>query len=141
MAVRLDKPWIPLTDANVAALAGHLGVAIASALVARGMLTPDGGQYVAQPSEVWQQLGVQLPQGRTGAKAGSRPFARACLDWTERKPHVAGPLGKMILTHTLEQGWVARIPGARGLEFMPVGYAGFDRLLGIMPGNLSQPDV
>ena len=108
-------------------LAGQLGVAIATALVKRGALVPDGAQYVAQADEVWGQLGVTLPGGRSAG----RPFARACLDWTERKPHVAGVLGKMILRHALDHGWVKRIPGARGMDITRAGHEGFGQVLGV----------
>lgn len=51
------------------------------------------------------------------ALAGSkRPVARRCLDWTERRPHLAGALGALLLEGMLERRWLARVPASRCLR-------------------------
>jgi len=69
-------------------------------------------------------LGIALPP------AGRRPFCRTCLDWSERRNHLAGALGAAILSHVLAQGWAARGPG-RVVTFSAAGAAAFDRAFGL----------
>ena len=57
-----------------------------------------------------------------------RALVRACVDWTEQRPHVAGALGAALLSKLLERGWVARRPDGRALNVTPAGLAGFERL-------------
>jgi DNA-binding transcriptional ArsR family regulator len=91
-------------------LAGRLGVALADTMTSRGLLdwsdgvalTPAGSQWLAE-------LGVAL-QPRRG-----QPAARACLDVTERQPHLAGAVGAALCRHALDQGWIRRIAGGRAL--------------------------
>lgn len=104
-------------------LAGRLGVQITEALIACGDLIRDGGRFHPRPSQRWSGLGVQL--------TGSVSLARPCLDWTERKPHVAGPVGRQILSHALESGWVLRSKGQRGLRVTSKGAAAFKNVLGL----------
>jgi hypothetical protein len=56
-----------------------------------------------------------------GAPAG-RLFCRPCLDWSERRPHVAGRLGAALCARCLDRGWVRRIPGTRALDVTPEGW-------------------
>ncbi|RBW53919.1 transcriptional regulator [Phaeobacter gallaeciensis] len=114
-------------------LAGRLGVALADSLNALGDLIPDGDQYTPVPSERWMKLGVHLPNG-----PGKRPFARACLDWTQRKHHIAGPLAKQLLTHALASDWVQRQTGKRGLLISATGLGAFEQILAIPSEFLSE---
>lgn len=115
-------------------LAGRLGVAIAQAMEARGMLSvpadaPAGKLYsLTEAGAAWfAALGVVLPT------AGShvRPPARRCLDWTERRHHLAGPLGAALLRRLVELGWIARTPGSRAVIVTRAGAEGLKRSLGI----------
>ncbi len=65
------------------------------------------------------RLGVDV----AGARARKRVFARACLDWSERRPHLAGALGAVLADAALDQGWVWRRPNDRGLRVTPKGAA------------------
>lgn len=109
-------------------LAGPLAVALTHAFLAQGMLIEDNGGYRAEASEYWQKIGVVLPD-----ISGRQPFARPCLDWTERQHHVAGPLGRQILTHGLDAGWLQRHAHKRGLLVTAPGRAAFDQILNIRP--------
>jgi hypothetical protein len=66
---------------------------------------------------------VLLPAGRAAlALADDAPaVGRACLDWTERVPHVSGPLGTTVCATLLGRGWLARRPGSRALRVTPRG--------------------
>jgi hypothetical protein len=65
-----------------------------------------------------------------GARARKRIFTRACLDWSERRPHLAGALGAALADAALDEGWVCRRPNDRGLRVTPKGAAELRELLG-----------
>jgi hypothetical protein len=54
-------------------------------------------------------------------REGRRPFLRPCLDWTERRPHLAGMLGQALAGHLLELDWVRRSSRSRALVITPSG--------------------
>ena len=98
-------------------LAGRLGVALADALLAEGWLEEHGRDYrvTAKGAGTLRALGIE-----TGDRPG-RPAARRCLDWTERRPHVAGPVGTALAELALRRGWVRRLRGTRALLVTPPG--------------------
>jgi DNA-binding transcriptional ArsR family regulator len=104
-------------------LAGRFGVAVTEALVARDVLRiRDGSFELSEDGEVFlAELGVDV----AGARARKRVFARACLDWSERRPHLAGALGAALADAALDHGWVRRRPNDRALS---VTHAGVDAL-------------
>ena len=109
-------------------VAGRLGVAIADGLAARGaiVLGVDAGEITEAGHAMFDQLGIRLT-----APAGSRRLlCRACLDWSERRPHLAGLVGTAILEHSLDLGWVRRGPERRALTITPVGRRRFAEDLG-----------
>ncbi|MFD6135936.1 ArsR/SmtB family transcription factor [Isoptericola sp. NPDC060257] len=98
-------------------LAGRLGVGLAEACVARGWL--DGADVLALTdagADGLRGLGVDVD----AAAAARRPTTRACLDWTERRVHLAGALGAAVGARFLDAGWVARTSG-RGLRLTSDG--------------------
>ncbi|RVT91718.1 transcriptional regulator [Rhodovarius crocodyli] len=97
-------------------LAGRMGVALADALVARGHLEldHDAGRLTEAGAAHLAALGIQ-PAG------GGRLMCRPCLDWSERRPHLAGRLGAALCRHCLDQGWLRRIPGTRAVAATPEG--------------------
>lgn len=118
-------------------IAGRLGLAIAERLLAEGAIEFDGegGRVTARGTEVLRRWGIapsadmQAPSPlRPGRR---RPWCRPCLDWSERKPHVAGQLGAMLCAHCLEQGWLARKTGSRALAITGAGAAPLRALLGL----------
>lgn len=110
-------------------LAGHLGVAIRDALVERGHIAEAGAEHVVTPDgERWfATFGVDLD----AARASRRSFARRCLDWSERRPHLAGALGAALLHRMGERGWLVQVPGERQVILTPDGRRGLARDLGI----------
>jgi DNA-binding transcriptional ArsR family regulator len=101
-------------------LAGYLGVTLADALAATGVVSRDGGLAVtAGGRERLAGLGIGLDDG------GRRPAVRDCLDWTERRPHLAGVLGAAICRHALQAGWIVRIGGGRAVRVTEAGRRGF----------------
>lgn len=103
-------------------IAGRLGVAIAQRLLADGAIAFDGeaGHVTERCEPSLQRLGI----GGSDAAAqpgGKRPHCRPCLDWSERRFHVAGRLGTLICAHCLQRGWLLRRENSRALEISPGG--------------------
>jgi len=109
-------------------IAGELGVAIADALVQRGavVLHPDGGELTESGAALLARFGAPPPEDRV-----RRPWCRACLDWSERRPHIAGTLGAHLLQRSLDLGWITRAPTGRALAVTATGRAAYRELLGI----------
>lgn len=95
-------------------LAGELGTALADALVARGAVELAGeGATVTETGRVLlAELGIPIE----GAGRTRRLTCRPCLDWSERRPHLAGLLGAALLERALASGIVRRREGSRALE-------------------------
>jgi hypothetical protein len=109
-------------------LAGTVGVAVTEALVARGALAPTAeGFDVDADAEALRRIGVDV----AAARAGNRRLARSYVDWTERRPHVAGTLGAALLDRLLDLGWVCRTPGSRVLHVSEGGRRALADVLGI----------
>jgi hypothetical protein len=66
----------------------------------------------------------------------TRPLLRPCMDWTERRHHLAGGLGAAVTTEFTRRGWVRRHDGSRIVTVTPAGSAGLDAWLGIDLGRL-----
>ncbi len=118
-------------------LAGPLAVAMTTRFLERGQLVEENGGFRACPDESWQKLGVSLPEKPSGRDA-RQPFARPCMDWSERRLHVSGALGRQILTHAFDRGWVARNSHKRGLQLTGLGSRGLDGILGLRSETLSE---
>src|SRR5215468_5242826 len=108
-------------------LAGRLGVAIADALIAQGWLEDNGAAYRVTPLGVrsLSALGIQS-NGRRAPEA-----ARRCLDWTERRHHVAGPVGTALADLALERSWVRRLRGSRAVLVTSAGRRELKRILNV----------
>ena len=103
-------------------LAGEVAVAMADRLVERGHLefSSDGGVLTEDGAAFLRKLGVELDPARTPAKTGPI-FCRPCLDWSERRPHIAGAVGTAICRACFAQGWIRRIDGTRAVSLTPAG--------------------
>jgi DNA-binding transcriptional ArsR family regulator len=108
-------------------LAGRLGVTLADALVARGhvefgedggVVTPEGGDFLAR-------FGLDL------APKPRRAFCRPCLDWSERRPHIAGAVGAGLAARCLALGWIQRQRDTRAVSVTLKGRAGLGETFGI----------
>jgi hypothetical protein len=62
---------------------------------------------------------------------GRRKFACTCLDWSERRYHMAGALGASVATKLFEKGWVTRVKGTRALRITDSGRKGLKEQFGI----------
>jgi len=118
-------------------LAGRLGVAVADLFLSRGWVIDHDGAWTLPATGVRRAataLGVPL----TLPTGGRRPAVRPCVDWTERRPHLAGRLGAAVLASALAAGWVGRRPHDRALDLTPSGRVTLDRL-GLRTGRGDDP--
>lgn len=114
-------------------LAGYLGVAIADALIAKGhsVLTDDGGEVTPSGVRFLSNFGAEL----TPISGSRRIFCRPCLDWSERRYHIAGHVGAEIQRCCLKRGWLKRDPETRVVRVTPAGQIGLRRTFGIDLGR------
>jgi DNA-binding transcriptional ArsR family regulator len=110
-------------------LAGQVGVAITDALVGNGhiVLTEDGGEVTDTGSHFFAQLGANL----TPNLRSRRIFCQPCLDWSERRYHLAGLVGAEICRCCLEVGWLKRERDTRALRLTQAGRVGLFDTFGV----------
>ena len=110
-------------------LAGRLGVGLADNLVSRGHVAfiQDGGEVTETGLAFLSELGLDLDD----CKSSRRIFCRPCLDWSERRLHIAGSVGARLCTRCLDLGWIAQLPGTRAVGITPKGHKGFADWFGI----------
>ena len=97
-------------------LAGWLGVQIADALQANGVLLPAGGRAfaVTQRGYEWfKEIGVDVASAEDGANP---KVARQCIDWTERRPHVAGAVGVGMYRRFVALKWIVPAKNTRAVR-------------------------
>ena len=111
-------------------LAGRLGVALADRLIEQGHLKPDGRQDFrgTRSGEMFlRDFGIDLD----AESRHRRAFARQCLDWSERRPHIAGALGAAIAYRFFECGWITRQRESRAVAMTRAGKRALKALLDI----------
>jgi len=98
--------------------AGRLGVTLADAMIADGHveLTSDAGILTDTGMAFLAGVGIDIePMLARRTKRSGRVLCRPCLDWSERRPHLAGFLGAAICQHSLDMGWIGRLDGTRAV--------------------------
>lgn len=105
-------------------LAGRLGVALADALERQGFVAVTDAAYTVTDvgAEQLGGLGFELSAGDA---------ARACRDWTEQRSHLAGAVGRSLLTGLLERGWLERDAKSRALRVTEAGAVALPAVLGV----------
>jgi hypothetical protein len=111
-------------------LAGHLGVSLTDAMLTRGHIEfdVDAGVVTAAGMKLFERLGLDL--GESGKKKG-RMLCRPCLDWSERRPHLAGAIGTALCKHCFDAGWIKRVEGTRAVTVTVKGQRGLWESFGI----------
>jgi DNA-binding transcriptional ArsR family regulator len=132
-------PFVPNTPHRLRAarscydhMAGALGVALHERFLARGWfaeVSATGSAYelTAEGTSALAALGVDLDT----ARASRRRFAFACVDWSERRPHLGGSLGAAVLRLALERRWVVRELDSRALTMTTVGRREMSKRFGL----------
>jgi DNA-binding transcriptional ArsR family regulator len=105
-------------------LAGRLGVALSDALIGAGHveLATDGGIVTETGLALLDRLGIDLVRSVGSSR---RVLCRPCLDWSERRPHLAGVVGAALCAHALSAGLIRRIEGTRAVAITPKGLQAF----------------
>jgi hypothetical protein len=102
------------------------GVALADGLIGNGLVgNRDGLALTEKGRTVLAEAGVEIAPGK-------RPALRECIDWTERRPHLAGSIGAAICRHAFGAGWIERIGSGRAVRVTPAGVRDFGRYLGVV---------
>ncbi|NLS02655.1 helix-turn-helix transcriptional regulator [Rhizobium sp. P32RR-XVIII] len=107
-------------------LAGDYGVRMLDSLVTSGAINAVG-EGLSVSSEGESQLrciGIDV----SDLKSSRRPLCRSCLDWSERRAHLAGSLGKALLSSFFDKGWARRNAESRSVIFSPEGERQFLQL-------------
>ncbi|MGH8013141.1 MAG: ArsR/SmtB family transcription factor [Candidatus Binataceae bacterium] len=123
-------------------LAGRLGVAVFEGLIANGAIValaiPDAADQRSRQSWLKLELGPaaetvfgKLAIDTVAVARERRKFATACLDWTERRPHLGGALGAELYVACLSRGWVVKRPGTRVLTVTGSGRGAFKKHFGV----------
>ena len=111
-------------------LAGRRGVALLEHLLAHGWLAEAADGYALTDAGVAGLDGLGFDAAPLRANAVHR-IAYPCLDWSERRDHLAGKLASGLLTHFIERGWLRRIGAERALELTPPGQQALAPLLAL----------
>lgn len=100
-------------------LAGALGVGLTQAFLDHGFVEHHDDAYeVTHAGETWfHSFGIDCME----LQHKRRRFARSCLDWSERKPHIAGALGAAVLRRLLELKWILRSRNSRTVKVTDLG--------------------
>ncbi len=115
-------------------IAGRLGVLIAESLISAGCIREtDSGVRLTQ-------VGCEkLVEIELVSAEAAPPAAKCCLDWSERRRHLSGPLGTAILDNALARKWLSRPRTGRALHIEEKGFAAFERHFGIAKSALLAP--
>lgn len=125
------KPPIALRQARTCYdhMAGEAAVALFDRMVAARWLQPAGNapdlfDITSDGTDGFGAMGIVVAD----ELRRKRRFCCACLDWSERKPHMGGALGAALLRTFLERGWVERIGESRALRITPSGHNALGRI-------------
>jgi hypothetical protein len=90
-------------------------------MTAAGLMTRGRDEFALteQGTSWFGELGIDAAK----LHMARRSFARACLDWSERRPHLAGALGAALAARFLELDWIERVPHSRAARLTPKGRA------------------
>jgi DNA-binding transcriptional ArsR family regulator len=118
-------------------MAGRIAVAVAESLLAKNHVIFDGegGEVTDSGLRFLADFGVDM----TFAQSGRRVFCRPCLDWSERRLHIAGVVGDALCRRYLELGWIKRMRDSRAVTISDSGKAGFETVFGITMAAADKP--
>ncbi len=117
-------------------LAGALGVGMFDALVDRGLIAVTDGLTLTPAGRSWF---ADLAGPEALRPSRSRPLLRSCLDWTERRPHLAGQLGAVLHGQLVGRSWVVPAPGSRAVRITAAGGTALGELFGSGLAGLTGP--
>ena len=107
-------------------LAGEIAVQLCEAMLKARWLTTEARDF--RVTQLGQEKLVTLGIDLAAARASRRAFARACVDLTQRRPHLGGALGAALLDVYVARGWILRMRRSRAVSITPRGSEAFGRL-------------
>jgi DNA-binding transcriptional ArsR family regulator len=110
-------------------LAGEMAVKVLEAMLKQRWLSAEGRDYSV--SRLGAAKLAALDVDVAAARKRRRVFARACVDLTQRRPHLGGALGDALLDAYVARGWVQRHRRSRVVSITPKGHEGFRRTFGM----------
>lgn len=120
-------------------MAGEVGVTITSRMLELGWIAPDGRDFIVTGSGSDGLLTIGVNASDLNGRR--RIFARQCLDWSERRYHLAGALGAAITTRFFDLGWIQRKPGTRAIMVTESGAGGLLKTFGMRIAELRKETV
>lgn len=114
--------------------AGKLGVALADAMVDRGLVELTNEAGLLTPAGLKFLVAVGLDARRMLAlrtKRSGRVLCRPCFDWSERRPHLGGVIGALICAHSFNNGWTRHLDGTMAAVITPKGKRIFYQVFGV----------
>lgn len=106
-------------------LAGDLGVQLFDSLQQRDLLVGSESDFTLTDAgrAFLDEMGIDV----SALERERRPVCKSCLDWSERRTHMAGALGTAMLTRFMELGWADRVPKSRVISFSAKGQKAFEK--------------
>jgi DNA-binding transcriptional ArsR family regulator len=110
-------------------LAGRLAVELTDALTDREyiVLDDDAAEILPAGARFLAGFGIDL----SALSSTRRRFCKVCIDWTERRPHIAGPVGAALTRRYFELGWIERMRESRAVVVTAAGRRGFSDIFRI----------
>ena len=110
-------------------LAGELGVRLLDALVDQGLLIEESTELTLTEAghDFFCKIGVDF----NVLSKRRRPLCKACFDWSERRSHLAGSIGKWVLEDAMNRNWASQDLDSRVIQFTPQGLSAFTKRYGI----------
>ena len=112
-------------------LAGEMAVKVLEAMLKSRWLVAEGRDYA--PTRAGEKGLAEIGVDPASARRPRRALARACVDLTQRRPHLGGSLGDALLDLYVERGWILRNRRSRAVTITPRGRDGFRRYFGVQP--------
>jgi DNA-binding transcriptional ArsR family regulator len=107
-------------------LAGRIGVSIAESLISKKyiVLGEDGGEVTEEGERFFGDFGIDM----AAVRLQRRVFCRPCMDWSERRFHLAGAIGAALAQRCFQLRWIKRIEDSRALNITAAGIEGLAAL-------------
>jgi DNA-binding transcriptional ArsR family regulator len=107
-------------------LAGDLGTKLYDSMISRGLLNADDDDL--KLTDAGADFAIALGIDLDALKKNKAPLCKDCLDWSERRSHLAGSLGRAVLSRFEALGWAKRDKQSRAVVFSTAGEAAFEAL-------------
>jgi DNA-binding transcriptional ArsR family regulator len=107
-------------------LAGEMAVQVCEAMLKARWMTAEGRDF--RVTRLGEKRLAALDVDLAAARQSRRAFARACVDLTQRRPHLGGALGAALLDLYIARGWILRTQRSRAVSITPKGNEAFGKL-------------